>query len=203
MQYAIMKLTDDKNVLIDAGELFAFHGALESNDPSSFVIDEEPNEDLCKLHLVYGIYKPQPDEKFPRSEVIRHAKDAVNKWLVHLDKDKCVYLGIEDIVIHDQPLLKKCNCHNSCSKPHKSDDLVFSALLSLPEDVAIGDKSSFALTAFLRYREQMDVLTNMLNRLGLFAFKAEERRYKGELTEDNWKGRIDPKRAYSAAQATN
>ncbi len=63
--------------------------------------------------------------------------------------------------------------------------------------MAKGDNRS--RTAYLRWHN-MDILTNLINRMGLFAFSAEEKRFKQPLTESNWKERIDYTRAVRVAR---
>lgn len=198
MQYAFMKGPQDKMFLMDANELRSFHLALDSKDPANFMKDTAPNEDEMQYRIIYGAYKPQQD--FPKSEINRHIKEAVNVWLVHFAEDECVYMGIEDIIVYDEPILTRCD-HSSCKKLHKSNDVAFSALVHLPPGINVGSKKSQAVSAFVRYSQQMDAITNLLNRLGVFAFKAEEKRIKHDLTADNWKQYVDHKRAFSAAQS--
>lgn len=195
---------DKPHLLMDANELQAFYGAIESTDPANFIKDinvDDDYESTLAPRIVYGCYKPQPDQKFPRNEVIRHINDAINKWLAHINGNDVVYMGIDDIVVYDEPVLRKGCSHHTNSKSQIMDAIPFSALVSAPKEVVFGNKNTQAVTAFLRYFKQMDVASNLLNRMGLFAFKAEEKRFKKTITSDNWKNMIDQKRAISAAQA--
>lgn len=196
MQYALMKGPEEKSFLIDASELRSFQLAIDSKNAKNFIMETIPNENEMRHKIVYGAYKPQLD--FPRSEINRHIKDAVNVWLAHLSENQCFYLGIEDIIVYDEPIVTRCD-HSSCKKLHKSKDVAFSALVCLPPTIDVGTKKTRAISAFVRYSQQMDVITNLLNRLGVFAFKAEENRIKTELTIHNWKQYVDHKRAFSAA----
>lgn len=198
MQYALMKGPQDKLFLMDANELRSFHLALDSKDPGNYMKESTPDDSGMQCRIVYGAYKPQED--FPRSEITRHINDALNVWLVHFTEDTCLYMGIEDIIVYDEPILTTCG-HSGCKTLHKSKDVAFSALLQLSPDIKIGTKKTQAVSAFVRYFEQMDAMTNLLNRLGVFAFKAEEKRVpKAGITSDNWKKYVDHKRAFSAAQ---
>ena len=208
MQFAIMMFGKDdnqKSVLFDANELLAFNFAMESNDPANCLKEIVPDDDYEKslqTRIVYGCYKPQSGCEFPRSEVIRQVKDGVGKWLVHINGLEVVYLAIEDIEVHEELILRKGCGHTNSKKPCPTDDIGFSALIVCPKNMDIGTKKTQAKSAFLRYRQQMDVMTNLLNRMGCFAFKAEEKRYKKVPTEKNWRSMIDRKRAVSAVLAT-
>ncbi len=56
-----------------------------------------------------------------------------------------------------------------------------------------------AKTAFLKWAN-IDLETTLINRKGLFAFVAPERRFKKVLTSDNWRTFIDTKQAVTYAQ---
>lgn len=205
MQYATMQIFDDKQILLDANELISIHSAWELEAPSStYVKEHTPDDSKLTLIIVYGVYMPQVNFDFPFSEKKLHMLDSMNQWLVHLDNDKCNYLGIEEIHIYDEPILTTCG-HKGCgTKLHKSPNVAFSALIGIPAGFKIGDMKSQAKTAYLRHFKQMDVLTDLINRMGVFAFKAQEKRIpkKTVLTKDNWLQFVNHPRAFLAAQKT-
>ena len=77
-------------------------------------------------------------------------------------------------------------------------DIPFAALIRTHVEMPSADRQ--AVTAFARYSGQMTPGTNILNRTGLFAFKAQERRLRGEVSRENWRTFADEKRALRAAQ---
>ncbi len=206
MQYAVMAFGSGEkqmNLLMAANELQAVQGAMESDDPGNFISESMPSDDYEEglgLRVVYGCYKPQADCGFPQAELYRQIEEAKNVWLAHLDGERVVHIGIEDVVIHKHPVLRAGCGHNNCSKLHKTKDVAFSALVKAPKDIDFGSKKTQGITAFVRYFEQMDVMSNVLERMGVFCFKAEERRFSKVVTSDNWKSMCDSKRAVSAAQ---
>lgn len=204
MQYANMAISDDKTILVDANELISIHSSWKIDVPSSYVKEHSPDDSSLKPIIVYGVYMPQANYNFPFSEKKRHMLDAIEKWLVHLDNDKCNYLGIEAIHIYDEPILTTCG-HKGCgTKLHRSPNIAFSALLGVPANFKIGDMKSQAKTAYLRHFDQMDVLTDLINRIGLFAFKTQEKRIPKnvELAPENWLQFVNHNRAFLAAQKT-
>ncbi len=193
MQYALFSIRDDQfRPMLDAAEIYPLEMGVDQ------LIDQEPREDEeanLTLTIVYGTYKPQPDLNFPKSEIKRHILADVNHWLVHLNGLKTVYLAFDDIEpFFDVTLVSGCG---HCPKPHATQDVAFAALMRLPKDFVFG--KTLAKTAYLRWHN-MDALTNALNRKGLYALIAPERRFTKALTKDNWRERIDQKRAIKYAQ---
>ncbi|MCD9477095.1 hypothetical protein [Photobacterium phosphoreum] len=196
MQYALLDYSNEHaepyQFLVDANELHALYGG-----PDKLQESEPPQEDeSIPFKLVYGVYKPQPFLKFPKNEIKRHILESLNKWLIHLDGNKTIYLGIEDIECLDITVMTSCG---HCPKPHVSSDVAFAALIRVPDSITLGNGKTQAKTAYLKWFNQ-DPLTNLINRKGLFSFVAAEKRIKKELTLDNWKSFIDYKRAVRYAQ---
>ncbi|MUK76589.1 hypothetical protein GNP84_06670 [Aliivibrio fischeri] len=191
MQYAkiICNKEDNTGALLDASEIYILEV------PSSDIIEQEQDDTQFVSKLVYGRYMPQVDMGFPRSEIKRHINDAVNKWLAFISGNTITYLGIEAIELIDVTLTTNCG---HCPKPHKSNHVPFAALISCPADFKL-NKRGFAKTAFVRWHN-WEIVPNLLNRLGLFAFICEERRYQSPPTIDNWTSRIDYRRATKRAQ---
>ncbi|WP_434529559.1 hypothetical protein [Vibrio sp. K4] len=193
MQYALFPINNAPfRPLLDTAELYA----LEQGETA--LIDHQPNEDYeqtLETVLVYGAYMPQPDFEFPKDEIKRHIKADINHWLVHLKGTQMQYLAIEDIEpFYDVTITTSCG---HCPKPHATPNVAFAALMYLPKDFEFG--STHAKTAYCRWFN-MDALTNALNRKGLYALIASDKRFSSALTKENWRERIDTKRAIRLAQ---
>lgn len=172
MQYALLKITDNYNCLIDAHEIMA----LESKKS---IIENELDDSSFKLKILYGFYYQQIDKKFTDSEVSSHINDSINKWLIHLSGLKGIYLGINDIL-----LLKNF-----------SNKTAFASLVALPDEFQLKGQVK---TAFVRYHD-ISIQDNLINRLGLFSFFEEETRNISDLTELNWKNKVDREKVISKA----
>ncbi|AWG82257.1 hypothetical protein [Vibrio parahaemolyticus] len=194
MQYALLEITPEYCALLDANELYCLTPEGRGN------IELSPHDDeyeaSLELQVVYGVYKPQPHFDFPRSEIKRHVAECIDHWLLHLKRNKGTYMGIADIELFDATIMRHCG---HCPKPHVSSDMAFSALVKAPKGFDFGHGQNQAKTAFLQW-SNMDLETTLLNRKGLFAFIAPERRFKKSPTLENWRTFIDPKRAVKYAQ---
>lgn len=193
MQYVLFPIKDAPfRPMLDAAELYA----LEQGEDA--LIDPQPQEDheqTLEAVVVYGTYKPQPDFDFPKSEIKRHIESDVANWLAHLNGVSVQYLAIEDIEpFYDVTITASCG---HCPKPHATKDVAFAALMRLPKGFEFGH--THAKTAYCRWFNT-DALTNALNRKGLYALIAPEKRFSSELTKENWRKRIDMKRAVRLAQ---
>lgn len=190
MQFAMIAITETRRCLIDVHELYALReGTVQDSD--------DFREDNLPYRLLYGVYKPQPEYDFPRSEIRRHIDESLDKWLIHIDGTGVMNLGIEVIALSDSILLRQC-VH--CPKPHKSADVAFAALVKAPPRFVVRNRSRHGKTVFLRWHDR-DVLTTLINRKGLFAFTSEEKRVTRPLTPENWRERIDHSRLLREAQA--
>ncbi|WP_063664359.1 hypothetical protein [Aliivibrio fischeri] len=189
-QYAILVLDKENKsgALLDIAE-----DHILSVDPSD-IIESGKDKSQFIHKLVYGRYMVQRDFSFPRSEIKRHINDAVDSWLAHISQDTVIYLSIEDIEIIDVVLTSMCS---HCPEPHKTADIPFAALISCPPDFKLNNEG-FAKTAFLRWHD-MDIHTNLLNRMGLFAFTYEENDPQSPFTKENWKHDIDYDKATEKA----
>ena len=92
---------------------------------------------------------------------------------------KGIYLGINDIL-----LLKKF-----------SNKTAFASLVALPDEFQLKGQVK---TAFVRYHD-ISIQDNLINRLGLFSFFEEETRNISDLTELNWKNKVDREKVISKA----
>lgn len=190
-QYAFLVLDKENKTgaLLDIAE-----DHILSVKPSD-IIESGKDESHFVNKLVYGRYMVQSDLSFPRNEIKRHINEAVDSWLAHISQDTVIYLSIEDIEIIDVTLTATCS---HCPKPHKTSDIPFAALISCPPDFELNNEG-FAKTAFLRWHN-MDIHTNLLNRMGLFAFTYEEADPEALLTKESWKNGIDYEKATEKAQ---
>lgn len=170
MQYALLERNEDIDVLMDWNEI----QALKSEKP---IIENKLDESSFKLRIFYGFYYQQIARKFTEDEVSSHINYSINKWLIHLSGLRGIYLGIDEIM-----LLKK--------KPNKT---AFAALVSAPNEFQLNSEGQ-AKTAFVRYHD-LSIKVNLLNRLGLFSFVREEKRNVEDLTELNWKDKVDKEKA--------
>lgn len=172
MQYALMKL-DKGKFLIDAHELIYINNYIDSGK----IIQDSPpeDEDNLKHKLVYGCYFQQIDRGYTEQDINDQINFAINKWLVHLaDDSKVIYLGIDDIEIIQR----------------NERRLMFAALISAPEEFIINQKKQ-AKTVYLRLHN-LDLLTNLVNREGLFALGMQESLDESVvLTKENWRQYID------------
>ncbi len=194
MQYALIQVNPDYRALMDANELYFL------TEEGRYNIEMSPHDDDYEASLVqqvvYGVYKPQPHFDFPRSEIKRHILECIDKWMIHLHKSKATHMGIADIELFDATIMRSCG---HCPKPHASSDIAFAALVNVPKAFDFGHGQNQAKTAFLKWFN-MDLETTLINRKGLFAFIAPERRFKKTPTLENWRTFIDPKRALKYAQ---
>lgn len=195
MQYALLT-SNGGNIrpLIDAHEIYALEQGIDNLTISPC---DEKYENSLKHQVVYGVYKPQPDFHFPKSEIKRHIFECLEKWLFYIDGETVTHIGIEDIELYsDVTIMNSCG---HCPTPHKSDDIAFAALLLAPDDFNLGTAKTAAKTAYLRW-DDIDPLTTLLNRKGLFSFITAEKRKKIQPTIENWRTFIDAERAVKYAQ---
>ena len=196
MQYAVMNTPGNADLIIDTNELKSFQLAMESEDPGLFMHEDTPDNNDLQYKIVYGVYIPQ--NSFSRNDVKHHIEKSINVWLCHFKKDHCVSMIIEDIIIHNQLFLKSYG-----RRLNTTNEVAFSALVKMPPDIKIGSHKTQAVTAFVRYHKAMNPISNLLNRLGIFAFKSEETCINNQqLTKQNWKDFIHDGVAIRAAQIT-
>ena len=203
MQYAYMQFTKDRNFLVDARELRYIEQIMDAEDRqrAAELSDTAPSEEKgdYRLAVVYGCYMPQADLNFPTNEKVRQVEEAVGFAMVTVQDAEVRYLTIEAVKVFDNPLISTCG-HSK--ELHRSQNIGFAALVQIPKEMVIGSASTQAVSAFLRYKEQMDLMSNVLNRKGVFALKAEEKRIpKGiTLTKENWLNYLDVNRALKTAR---
>lgn len=134
--------------------------------------------------VVYGSYKSQPG--FSADVAITNIGLSTGYALGHVKDKECRALELCDVITFT-PLQRG-----------KALDIPFAALIRTHIDMPSGDTQ--AVTAFLRYATQMTPATNILNRPGLFAIKAQERRIRVPVTHENWRGFVDEARVDRAAR---
>lgn len=177
MQYALFKI-DEQMLLLDANEYFALknHG--------DQIADVAEDEDSMPLKIVYGSYKPQRgcDEDTAVMDMAKIKGYALG----HVVDSACRAIELCDFIAY-APLRRG-----------QAVDIPFAALVRTHVELPSGDAQ--AVTAFARYGAQMTPGTNILNRPGLFALKAQERRIRTEVSRENWRGFADEQRALRAAR---
>lgn len=174
MQYALLPVNESYRCLVDANELKAL------NTGEEHIIERPLDDSLFKLKIFYGCYFRQKDKNYTDSDVLSHIEDAKDKWLIHLSDMTGIYLGIKDIIIFEKDQLNR---------------LAFASLVSVPVEFELNRN---AKTAFLRWHNT-GILTNLLNRDGLFSFISEEKRNIHDLNQQNWKNKVDKERAVKNA----
>lgn len=177
MQYALMKVAEDKMVLIDANELGVIYDVLENQD--KIIKDVRPAADEVTLQLVYGCFMPQPS--LSPKEVIEKAQEAEGLELGFLYEEECRLIELRAIRLYEDA-------------GTTLNYLPFAALIR--SNLKIPKLKERAITAFLR-NFVLKPEDNILNRNGIFSIKDQERRAK-EITEENWMHFIDVERAIRA-----
>jgi hypothetical protein len=181
MHYALFQIGLDKKGIMDVHEYSALHTFRDA------IQDVDEPEESMPLKIVYGSYKPQPEHR--DVDVIRtHMEQSRGFRLGHVMADGCRAIELCDFFAFE-PLRRGLAL-----------DVPFAALIRTHVEMPTGDRQ--AVTAFLRYAEQMTPATNILNRPGVFALKAQERRPNGAtVTRQNWCEFVDENRAVHAAQS--
>lgn len=183
MQYAVMKLSEDRGILVSAQE----HQILLTH--SDDVKDVEEDEDSMPLKLVYGSFKPQYGHDGNADAALAAMTQCKGFRLGYAEGDRCRAIELCDFVAYE-PIYRG-----------KALDIPFVALIRTHVDMP--ERDGPAVTAFLRYVQDMSPATNILNRPGLFAFKSQDRRRHGTaLTSENWRGFADEARAWRVALKT-
>lgn len=178
MQYAIVRLGEVERI-IDAEEDRSLRHHFDTLEDGLL-----PDDD--KFELVYGAYLPQPSQN--EEDALKYAEMARGFWLGSVDDKVCHAVGLEDVKFFEPVRLGL------------SIRIPFAGLICIREDALklIRNDGVRALTCFLRYRE-MSPATNVLNRNGVFAIKAHDKRVKGPLTKEAWQASIDQERALAVA----
>jgi hypothetical protein len=181
MQYALIDVSAGQSRIIDAHE----YKSLTTHGDD--IKDMEEDEDSMSYKIVYGSYKTQPEHRGDALTIALHMEECKGYGLGHVTGDVCRSIELCDLVIY--PPFER-----------RSLDLPFAALIRTHVDLQVG--TTQAITAFLRYAQQMTPGTNILNRNGLFAMKSQERRLpKGvSVSPENWLQFVDKDRALRAAQ---
>lgn len=174
MQYACMKVSNDKMVLIDASEL---HSLQQYKDA---IHDVPYDEAVFEYKIVYGAYLIQ--RSIERDKGLTDMIAAKEYGLGHIKDDHCITYQLCDI----EPILDKSS----------SNRIPFAALLKTSEK--IGNQKTKAISLFLRYVD-LSPASNIINRSGIFAVKDQERRVKTPITIENWRNHMDLERAVKCA----
>lgn len=174
MQYALMKISKAKYVLVDASEyeyLRDFKGYIIS--------DYEPPEENTCLKIVYGSIIPQSE--WSEEDVIKNVNKYKGYALGYIHDNLCHLIELLDIALY-----------NEDDTENRTKYIPFGALIRTVLDIPTMKKN--AITAFIRYGN-MKPEDNVLNRFGVYSIKDQERRIKGNVTKENWKSFIDKERA--------
>lgn len=182
MQYALFNVGNQK-ILLDANEFYVLKNWEEKpvKELSDFDESEHP------YYVCYGGYMfPEKSDK----NIHKKIKSLENFWLAAVDDYARYCHQIAFYSVYTFPVI---SCGHQNIVPFaaliKSDQCIISKISSY---------SGFAVTAFLRVKD-WDIATNILNREGVFAFNAVEKRFKQPVDEDNWKRFISEKRAIRCA----
>lgn len=188
MQYAIIQLPlkdgGTKKVIIDAIE----HFSLQDHQATFEEIALPPEYEGWPFYVCYGSYKPQPGTD--PTQAVADLQDAKDHWLGWVLGDKGHTIAFHDCV-NSEPQALGASIY-----------IPFAAVIQAPEQVLtlIGNDSKTAVSAFLRYSE-MSMLTNVLNRPGIIAFKGIEKRQATEVRSlENWKSFVDTARMHRVAR---
>lgn len=171
MQYAVWKLSEDMNVLVDALEAQAVDEYAHKEDA---VYNYEFNEDKAKYSIIKGSVMKNPDKNL--DEVIEEVYMRVDHLFGYIDyeNNKCVNhdFGLIDIKLDE---------------PTENLEIPFVALISTNytlDNLDIRNK-----TAFLRYGD-LPIPTTIINRAWLLSIENETFRNSNEITIENWKDYI-------------
>ena len=182
MQYAVIELAESARRLIDIHEYQALQAHLDK------IKDVEEDEASMTIKIVYGAYKVQPGHNGNATAALEEMGRSKGFRLGHVKGDACRAIELCDFVAYD-PLVQG----HALSIP-------FAALVRTHVEMPTSGKQ--AVTAFLRYLDQMTPADNVLNRPGLFAMKTQERRIHGApITRENWMQFADEERAIRAAHS--
>jgi hypothetical protein len=180
MQYACLRI-GARSVLVDAVEYFH----LEAQKP----IADEPDQEASSLvwKLVYGAFLVQPDED-PAKAVERLVSYKGCGFGRVTSEGTCRLALLRDIEIFDS--------WAGAGYPQ------FPCAVLLWTEDEIPPSWRFALTLFPRFVNEMDALSNTLNRPGVLAIKGEEksaRKFLNPEPPDGWRLLIKRDRALRTA----
>jgi len=186
MQYAIVKLPNNAGVvvdrLIDANEI-------QTLEVCKADFQELPFKEEGAFFVCYGCYWPQPG--IEAEEALGDLLEARDHWLGHVRRDKGHGIAFHDV-----------EAYAAIRLGGRMLRIPFAAVIQAEPEIieAIGGSSGQAVTAFLRYQNEMSALDNIFNRKGLMAIKGIERRQRdAEVTLQNWKEFADAERAKRVA----
>jgi hypothetical protein len=192
VQFALWEVGEKARILVTAQEIMLMDRVVASGVPDKDLplVELAENEDL-PLKVVYGLYMPARPETTGQMAAEDAAK-AVGYGLAFLDKSGVgQILGLTDLWLFP-PLVRRC--------AHGTEDsgrnFPFAALVETRHE--FDNTSTQSVAAFLRYGN-LSLMTNILNRPGVFAIHRQERRSKTVPTQDNWRGLVDQKRACETA----
>jgi hypothetical protein len=182
MQYALMEV-QGQMFLVDANEV----QAVESYGPEGIADSPKPDEQTAPFWLCYGVYIPQQNVSDEKALV--DLLSAKGNWLGTISESICQLIAVQDLRAFGMV------------KVARQTRIPFAMLIQAHE--AVTDKikggDAQAITGFIRYAN-MSPADNVLNRKGVFALQAVERRVKDGLTLEGWDKSIDRSRAQRIAR---
>ena len=183
MQYALFD-GQKRKFLLDATEF----GVLKDwkDNPVRELLDF--NESNQPYYLCYGGFLLNPDVS--DNDICERLEKLEGFWLAAIDDTALNCHQIAFYSIHTLPVISI----------GYQKIVPFAALIKSDDCIIqkIATKSDFAVSAFLRVQE-WDIVTNILNREGIFAFNGVEMRFKEPVNEDNWQRLISEERAIRCA----
>jgi hypothetical protein len=178
MQFALIAGADDRSVIIDAVE----HACLE--DYETPVPDEAVDESAFVWKVAYGAFLPQPGSD--TDIVAARMQSLAGCAFGRITANRTCRLS-ELRAIELFPVLRRGH----------SVYLPCAALIGTTDEIPPANRRG-ALAFFPRFVEQMDVLTNILNRPGILAIKGEVEKARKVVNPDpeacDWRQFIDARR---------
>lgn len=147
-----------------------------------------PDKQLSPLTVVYGAYLPPPGVSGEKA--LTDALGAKGNWLGPLRGDSCRLIALQDIRVF------------GVVKAHSMARVPFAVLIQAEPTVVAAikqDEMHEAVTAFVRY-SNMPPADNVLNRLGVFAFKVRVQPEASQPMLGDWHTLVDRDRALRLAR---
>ncbi|ENP7383816.1 hypothetical protein ACEC18_004427 [Vibrio parahaemolyticus] len=180
MQYILLPDEHDRYFLADSNERIAINEGIST----TLAMDESE----APLRLMYGVYKPQIDNRFTLAQIQAHISEAIEQPLHHIQNATLMSLRIIAIIVSGHAITDLDQTHYILDG-RPTQDISFAALVEAPNEFVIDEAHRKARSAYLK--ESQDAITTLKNRKGLFAFSGEEKRFHQPLSKSNWTSRID------------
>ncbi len=185
MQFALIEVDDDRYVIVDAFENACL------GDYKAPLPDETCDENTFLWKVAYGAFLPQPDSD--ADELAAKIQSFEGCAFGRITRDRTCRLS-EVRAIELFPAKRR----------GQSIYLPCAVLIGTIDEIPPADRKP-ALPLFPRFVEQMDALTNILNRPGILAIKGEVQAARKALNPDpsacDWRDFIDFHRAERIAES--